>query len=325
MTGASFPDAPADTQPRRRAGVIAGAAVLAVVVVAASAFVLTRGGDAEARPLALAFVRGDTESYEISQTMDATIGSALIGEQRLTMAMTQTVTWRVLEVDSDGVATIEVSSTDVSGTVNGAELPATSSEIPPIQIVIASDGRVLSAGGLALGGAGHTDGFGFPGMGQLTPILPDDGEAVAPGDAWDKDFSQDFPFGEGTIAFAAQSEYLRDEIVDDVDAAVIRTEMAVPVDFTLSFADLLDEFGDEAFGAGDPAELDALRAAQIASDGEGSVVQTSWVDLSEMELLRTRSEGAFDLSMELAGIPDLPGGVMVVDFAGTFTQSMERA
>ena len=37
---------------------------------------------------------------------------------------------------------------------------------------------------------------GLPGMNQVTPILPEDGAPVAPGDEWDTSYSQDVPFGE---------------------------------------------------------------------------------------------------------------------------------
>src|SRR4029453_6150055 len=116
-------------------------------------------------------------------------------------------------------------------------------------IQIASDGRVLSAGGLSLGGAGQTQGFGFPGMGQLTPILPDDGDAGSVGDTWDKEFSQDFPFGDGTIEYSATSTYLRNETVDGREAAVIQTQMTVPIDLTLDLAKLLDALDPEIAGA----------------------------------------------------------------------------
>jgi hypothetical protein len=56
-------------------------------------------------------------------------------------------------------------------------------------------------------------------MGQLTPLLPDEGEMVAVGDSWEKSFSQEFPFGEGTIEFTATSTYERDETVNGREAA----------------------------------------------------------------------------------------------------------
>ncbi|HEY6652279.1 MAG TPA: hypothetical protein VI364_08265, partial [Actinomycetota bacterium] len=205
--------------PTRRRGMIALAvAVVLVVVAGLVAFAITRSDSAEAQPLALSFTQGEERTYDVHQTMDANISSPLFGDEPVVMDITQVIGWRVVSVDDAGTATIEVTVSDMSGTVNGTEVPSTPA--PPIEIRIAADGRVLSAGGLSLGGAGQTQGFGFPGMGQLTPILPDEGDAVSVGDTWDKEFSQDFPFGDGTIDFSATSTYVRNETVNGRDAAV---------------------------------------------------------------------------------------------------------
>jgi hypothetical protein len=250
--------------------------------------------------------------------MDAEIASDVLGNQPMSMDITQVVGWEVVSVADDGTATIEVTVSEMSGTVNGIELPET--PVSPIEMVIAPDGRIVSAGGLALGGAGQTQGFGFPGMGQLTPLLPDEGEIVAVGDTWEKEFSQDFPFGEGTIAFTATSTYERDETVDGREAAVIVTEMTVPMDFTMDFADLLESLGPEAPGL---TGADLLDDAQISYSGEGAIKQTSFVDLEAQELLKTQSSGSFDIVMSFSGIPGLEvAGPAEVAFDGTFTQEM---
>jgi hypothetical protein len=299
-----------------------GALALVVVLVAgAAAFVLTQGGDsAEAQPLALAFTEGQSETFAIHQTMDGRVSSDLLGDMPLAMDVTQVMTWQVTSVTDDGTATIEVSVSEMSGTVNGMEIPAAAAATPPIEIVVAPDGRIVSAGGLALGGAGQTQGFGFPGMGQLTPILPDDGEAVAPGDTWTKEFSQDFPFGEGTIEYTATSTYERNETVNGREAAVIVTQMSVPMEFTMNFQDLIDSLGED-LGAAGATGLDALSEARVAYSGQGDFTQTSFVDLEAKELLRMESSGAFDISMSFGGVPGFEGAM---DFTGSFTQELER-
>jgi hypothetical protein len=192
--------------------------------------------------------------------------------------------------------------------------------MPPIEIVIAPDGRVVSAGGLSLGGAGQTQGFGFPGMGQMTPILPDEGDVVAPGDTWEKEFSQDFPFGEGTIEFTATSTYQRNEDVDGREAAVIITDMTVPLDFTFEFQDLIDSLGSD-LGASGATGMDMFAGASMAYSGAGTFTQTSWVDLEAEELLRTESSGDFDMTVAFAGVPGFDG---TMAFTGTFTQELDR-
>ena len=242
------PTEPEPEPPKRRRGVIAAAiAVVLIIVAGLAAFAITRSDTAEAQPLALSFTQGEEKTYDVHQTMDANISSPLFGDEPLSMDVSQVVGWKVVSVDDAGTATIEVTVSDMSGTLNGSEVPSTPA--PPIEIQIASDGRVLSAGGLSLGGAAETQGFGFPGMGQLTPILPDDGDAVSVGDTWDKEFSQDFPFGDGTIDFSATSTYVRNETVNGREAAVIQTQMTVPIDVTLDLAKLLDALGPEITGA----------------------------------------------------------------------------
>ena len=316
------PPTPDPEGPTRRRGTIALAvAVVLVVVAGLVAFAITRSDTAEAQPLALSFTQGEERTYDVHQTMDANISSELFGDEPLSMDVTQVIGWKVVSVDDAGTATIEVTVSDTTGTVNGTEVPSTSA--PPIEIRIAADGRVLSAGGLSLGGAGQTQGFGFPGMGQLTPILPDDGEPVSVGDTWDKEFSQDFPFGEGTIDFSATSTYVRNETVNGREAAVIETQMMVPIDATLDLAELVDALGPEIAGATGAAGLEQLGEGSIAYLGRGTFTQTSFVDLDARELLKTQSHGRFDMSMTLEGIPGLPEGSVEMNFGGSFTQGLE--
>ncbi|HEY8115047.1 MAG TPA: hypothetical protein VIH70_01390 [Actinomycetota bacterium] len=316
------PPPPEAEAPGRRRGVtLVAVAVVLAVVAGLVAFAITRSDTAEAQPLALSFTQGQERTYDVHQTMDATISSPLFGDQALSMDVKQVIGWKVLSVDDAGTATIEVTVSDMSGTLNGTEVPSAPS--PPIEIRIAADGRVLSAGGLSLGGAGQTQGFGFPGMGQLTPILPDDGDAVSVGDTWDKEFSQDFPFGEGTIDFSATSTYVRNETVNGREAAVIQTQMTVPIDATLDLAELVDALGPEITGATGATGLDQLGDGSIAYLGRGTFTQTSFVDLDAGELLKTQSRGRFDISMTLEGIPGLAEGPVEMSFAGSFTQGLE--
>ena len=319
----SIPPPPdVDRAPRRRrAPIVVAVAVVLLLVAGAAVFAVTQGDNAEAQPLALSFAEGQEQTYEIHQTMDAEISSPLFGSETLSMDVTQVVGWRVVSVDEAGTATIEVTVAEMSGTLNGDQVPST--PVPPIEIEIAADGRVLSAGGLALGGAAETQGFGFPGMGQLTPILPDDGDEVSVGDTWDKEFSQDFPFGEGTIEFSASSTYLRNETLDGREAAVIETEMTVPMDVTLDLATLVDALGPEIAGVTGSAGLDDLGDAKIGYAGGGTLTQTSFVDLAAAELLESQSEGEFEISMSFEGIPGLADAPVQMDFSGTFTQDLE--
>jgi hypothetical protein len=308
-----------DPSPGKRRALVAGAIVGVLILVAGVAvYTFLKGDSAQAQPLALSFTQGQSQTYEIHQTMEADISSDVLGNQPMSMDVTQVVGWEVVSVADDGTATIEVTVSEMSGTVNGIEIPST--PVPPMEMVIAPDGSIVSAGGLALGGAGQTQGFGFPGMSQLTPILPDEGETVEVGDTWTKEFSQEFPFGEGTIEFSATSTYDRDETVDGTTAAVIITDLVVPLDFTVNFADLLAAVGPTGTTGTD---MSLLEDAQISYTGQGRISQTSYIDLAAKELLRTQSTGDFDLAMTFTGVPGLDvAGPAEVAFTGTFTQEM---
>jgi hypothetical protein len=308
-------------RPARRRWLVPVAIAVAVLLVAGVGWVvLSRGDTAEAQPLALSFIQGQEQTYEIHMTMDAHMSSDVFGDQPLKMDLGETVTWRVKSVDQDGTATIEVTVTDVSGSLNGEPVPPT--DIPPLEMTIASDGRVLSAGGIAFGGSPDTQGFGFPGMEQLTPILPDPGEKVSVGDTWEKTFSQDFPYGDGTVEFTASSTYERNETVDGREAAVIQTKMTVPLDLTIDLSELLKALGPELTGT-TGADLGSLQGASIAYDGRGQLSQTSVVDLQAKELLKTRSNGDFDISLGFKGIPGIGDAPVDIAFTGTFTQSLD--
>jgi hypothetical protein len=316
------PPVDAPPAPRRRRGLAAGAVALAVLLVAgAVAFALTqRGGSAEARPLALRFSPGQSETYDIHMTMDGRVSSDVAdlgGSLPIVMELTEVVTWEVVAVDDEGLATVEVTVDEVSGSVSGVAIPTGDEDLPPMELVIAPDGRIVSMGGVPLGGFGDLP--SFPGMNQLTPILPDEGAAVAPGDSWTKEFSQEMPFGEGAIEVTATSRYDRVEEVDGREAAVIVTDITVPMEFSFDGGDLA-ALGTE-LGATGPTGLDAFADAAIASTGQVRLTQTSYVDLEAEELLRSQSSGTLDVEIEASGIPGFEG---TTSFAATFSQELER-
>lgn len=334
MTDVVIPPAPPPVdpshspRPRRRAGLVIGAAATAVLVIAGAAvFVSTQGDEAKAGPLALAFTAGDTHQYRIAQSMDMTVGGdAVGGTEDLELEIEQLVSWTVTEVDGGGVATIRVEVEEMTGTVNGSPTAA-SGLVPPVELRISPDGEVLSIGGPALGGAGIdlTQGrlgqlFDVPGSNQVTPLLPPDGDAT-PGDTWDSSYTHDVPFGEGSIELEATSRYDRDERVDGAETAVIVTDSNVRMDVAFAFADLIDVFGGGEMPTG-ASGMDALADASMTYAGTASSSQTGWLELATRELVQMRTTGELDLEMEIEGIPAASGTITV---AGTYTQEMTRA
>ncbi|HEU4355666.1 MAG TPA: hypothetical protein VFT27_08770 [Actinomycetota bacterium] len=306
---------------RRRLGTIVGAIVVVVVLVAGFVAFTTLGGDersANAQPLSLVFTEGESRTYTIHMTMDGQIegGEMLGGSQPLQMDMTETMTWKVASVDPDGVATVHVTIDEVSGSVNGIEMPSDAgADMPSIDMQIAPDGRVLTAGGLSFAGFDQTGGAGFPGMGQMTPLLPDG--PVEPGDSWTEEFSQDVPFGEGTIEYTATNTLERYEDVGGVEAAVVSSHYTVPVDFSIDFGKLLESMG----GAEGITGATGMSEASIAYGGEGSFVMTSWIAREAKEMLKMSSSGSFDMTMSFEGVPGVDAAE--IGFTGDFTQSLE--
>jgi hypothetical protein len=306
---------------RRRTGLLVGALVVVLAVIVGVVGFTVLGGDggsASAQPLALAFTPGESETYTMHMTMDGSMnaGELLGGDQPLVMDVTQVVTWETSSVDEDGVATITVTVDSMTGSVNGMEIPAGASATPPVEIRVTPDGRILSAGGLSFAGIEQTGGASFPGMGQMTPLLPEG--PVEVGDSWSKDFSQEVPFGEGTIEFTATSTLEGYEDVNGVDAAVITTEYTVPMDFTIDFGEMLGALG--ATGSGD---LAGFEDASIAYGGQGSFEQTAWVDTEAAEMLKMTSAGSFDMTMSFEGLEIFEG--QSIAFEGDFTQELTRS
>ncbi len=324
---AAIPQAPTwvvtPALPKRRiTGPIVGAIVAVLVAIGGLVAFTTLGGDKEsasALPLALVFTPGQSETYTTHMTMDGRMdaGELLGGSQPIVMDVTQKVTWDVASVDQQGIATVNVTVDEMSGTVNGIAIPDESSSTGPIEMQIASDGRILSAGGMSFAGAGQTGGASFPGLGQMTPLLPDG--PVEPGDSWTKDFSQEVPFGEGTIEFTSTSTLERYEDVNGVNAAVITTEFTVPMDFTVDFGELL---GAMAGAEGMPTGATGFGDAQITYGGSGSISQTAWVDPEAKEMLKMTSSGSFDMTIAFSGLDIFED--QAIGFTGDFTQDLTR-
>jgi hypothetical protein len=305
--------------PRRRATSVVVGAVVAVALLGGTAtyFLLrsepaTSGGTQT--PLALAFDRGDETTYDIHISMNGSIDLGTVGEQPLDVDMRESVGWKVLRVNDDGVATVQVSVEEMSGTANGQPMPPTAAG-QSMTLRVTRDGQILDANGLSFGSTGGTGLGGFPGMDQVTPILPD--HEVAPGDEWDKHFSQSFPFGDGKIEYTAHSTFDRYDTVDGVRAAVVTTSYTVPLDFSIDLGDLAKAFGGSSGG-----QLSGLGGhdATIEYGGSGTFTQTSWLDLAAKAMVRTTSNGDFDMTMSFPGLEEQLG---TGDFAMSATFSME--
>lgn len=316
--GAETAGAPEPTRTRPRAlpigTLVAALALLAGVVVAALG-----GGvrQADAGPLALSFAPGDRETYGLHMTMDATLSARDLGAMPLDIDMRAVSTWEVTGVDADGIATVKVWVTEVSGSLNGSEMSPNPSRFRSTQMRIAPDGRVLEVSGLPFVGTDPSSAPPFPGTGQMMPLLPD--HPVAPGDRWTTNFSQDFPFGDGGISYEGTSTFVREEELHGARAAVIRTELTATIDLTIAADELLAAIGEDPGGS---PEAERLRGVEITYAGQHTSTGTSWVDVDGQRPLKATVSGTFDMTMTFSGLDALEGQGFT--FEGDLTMEIDR-
>lgn len=319
------PVAPAE-EPKRRRGMVLGAVVVVVALVAGFlGWQFTRGSGDIA--LALGFTKGQSQNWRMQMTFTGTIdapdGQGGTTSQPMDMDMTMDMGWKVTDVAADGTATIEISASAMSGSVNGSDLGDLGAPTT-MTMKIAKDGTIVEDSGLGLSSLSGTGGAGLPGMGsQLTPILPD--HPVSPGDTWNKDYSQELPYGMGTMSIQTRNRFARYEDVDGVEAAVIQSDITLPLDMTIDLGEMLAAMAennpDLAAGAGE------VQGVTIDYGGSMTMHMTSWIASDEQRLLKSDSTGTFDISMAFSGMEGLSsgmGGEFEASFRGDFTQKFER-
>jgi hypothetical protein len=307
---------------RRRTFLIVAIGLALALVAVEATFLLAGAGSPPARSglrgstgstktsLALAFQRSQVVTYEIHITMDGTVKIEGFGAQDLTMQMNETVSWKTVKVGADGVATVRGTVREVSGVVNGVAMPV--QNVPQSMTMrITPDGRILTAGGVTITAVSGSRPSEFPGMGQMTPILPD--RPVQPGDTWHRTFSQRIPFAEGALRYTTDSTFLRYQEMAGVRSAVIETKLDLPLRFTIGLGKLLRATGPSG------SEVRQLRDASIRFGGHGAFTMTSWVDPATKSLLKSSSRGRFDMTMTFLGVPEGPD---TFGFEGTFTQDL---
>ncbi len=231
--------------------------------------------------------------------------------------------WKVTDVAADGTATIEVSASATSGSVNGTDMGDLAAPTT-MTMKIAKDGTVVEDAGLGLSSLSGTGGTGLPGMGsQLTPILPD--HPVSPGDTWSKDYTQELPYDMGTMHIQTHNTFARYEDVSGVEAAVIESDLTMPIDMIIDLGKVLDAVSGENPGAA--AGAGALEGVTVDYGGSMTMHMTSWIASDEQRLLKSDSSGTFDMTMAFSGMEGLSpglGGDLQAAFKGDFTQKLER-
>jgi hypothetical protein len=254
--------------------------------------------------LALKFTPGQTVRYRVVLTMNGTVARETESFP-YQVHVEETVLWRVESVDAQGIATVDLSVEDGTVTMNGQSHPS-SSAAPATVLQVAPDGRILSVQDAGVV-PGRGAGTGFPGLDQLTPVLPV--RPVSPGSSWSRAFDQAYPFGEGSLHYTTENRFVRYEDVGRVRTAVVSGSLSVPVEVTVEANRLAGVQASPSPGGASPT---------IGYRGMSSVRQTAWVDPEGGALVKIVTMGAVDMAVSFQGFPSLlptfdpgsgPGGI----------------
>lgn len=279
---------------------------------------------AHAQTIALAFKQGDTYRYALHLTASFSIRTGSISQDvKLDAKAKESVA--VTSVESDGTADVSLTVNDMTITTTGktpdgstsTTTTTNSSAIPPQQIKIAPDGRILSVNGESISAQSP---FGvLVGSNLAYAVLPD--TAVKPGDRWVKSYDQSQPGGQSSVHVTANSTYLRDESFQGVNAAVIETRSTST--FTMGFgATAPAPNAPNAPPGGRPSPLPpAVGGASM--QGTVTADTISWVDPGARRVLKSTEMA--DLKSTISGLAN--GTAAAGAFAGgvtiTGTQSLD--
>lgn len=290
-------------------------------LVVAVAFVLVACGiiPAHAQTLTLAFKPGDHYSYSLHFSGTFSIQAGAIAQDDVKFDAKANESVAITSVESDGTADVTITFAKLTVTTTGKSPDGSTSTttttetsaLPPQQLKVAPDGRVLSVNGQSLSAASP---FGVLVGGDLAyAVLPD--SAVKPGDKWSKSYDQASADGGSTVHVTSNSTYLRDEGFKGVNAAVIETKSTAV--FTMSFGSLGPP--PPSPPAGSPGIPSAIGSAGM----QGTVTSdtTSWVDPSAHRVLKSTMKASLKASITgIEGTETTPiaGGVTI-----TGTESLD--
>ena len=323
--GAPPVDASGPAKPSSRSSLLSNKAAIAIALVvvllaAAALYHFTRSGGSStptgpsssppAAALALSLNKGQSTQYRMDMSLDGT-GSVGRISVHTTEHLTQNLSWRIVSVDKNGVAAVQLQTSHGRETTDGKT--ATVSPLT-MHIRVARDGRVLTGASLGTT-SGRNGGPGWPGMDQFAPLLPD--HPVRPGASWTKSFDQGFPFGSGHLHFTATNHFLRYETVGGTRAAVINSTMTIPVNLSFNLREL-----GRAIGAKE-GSLEPGRNPTMSFTGTMDMNQTAWLDMEQHSLLKSQNTGKFHLAIRVIGFPrsDAPPGGRL-GFEGTVTLNL---
>ncbi len=251
--------------------------LIAVAVLLAACGILP----AHAQTISLAFKQGQQFKYTVhfTGTFSAQVGT-VSQDVKIDAKAKETVT--ITTVESDGTADMTLTLSDLTITTTGKSADGSTttstttqgSAIPPQQLKVTPDGRILSINGESISSASP---FGvLAGSYLVYAVLPD--TAVKPGDKWSKSYDQAQPGGSSSVHVTTNSTYLRDESFHGVNAAVIETKSAA--DFTMNLLPPQSPPPNGTRAGPTPGGFGAMQGS-VASD------TTSWIDPGAHRVLKS--------------------------------------
>ncbi len=236
-------------------------------------------------------MKGKTWRFRVQGNMDAksTSGSHSTAIRERVLAV---VTWRVLDVDADGVADVAATIDPVNDRVGGRWVKPGK----PVheRLRIARDGRMLAIGTVGFGRVGGRGGI-FVGLDQLAPLLPSKG--VNPGDTWHSTFRRTVPGAGATLELQGDGTLVHYQSVDNVTTAVVTNRLSMPVNLSVPLRSIDDHT------AATRAVLKKSPGARFVDSGHVTASATSWIDPVLGQLVQSNILTRFDLSVRTEGFP----------------------
>ena len=237
-----------------------------------------------AQAISLAFKQGEQFKYALhfTGTFSAHIG-AVLQDVKIDAKARETVATTAVESDSTADMTLTLSDLTITTTGKAADGSTTTSTttqtnaIPPQQLKVAPDGRILSINGQNISSESP---FGvLTGSYLVYAVLPD--SAVKAGDKWSKSYDQAQPGGSSSVHVTSNSTYLRDESFHGVNSAVIETKSAA--DFTMNLIPPKSPLPNTPNGTRPGPTPGGLGSVQ----GSETSDTTSWVDAAAHRVLKS--------------------------------------
>ena len=237
-----------------------------------------------AQAISLAFKQGEQFKYALhfTGTFSAHIG-AVLQDVKIDAKARETVATTAVESDGTADMTLTLSDLTITTTGKAADGSTTTSTttqtnaIPPQQLKVAPDGRILSINGQNISSESP---FGvLTGSYLVYAVLPD--SAVKPRDKWSKSYDQAQPGGSSSVHVTSNSTYLRDESFHGVNSAVIETKSAA--DFTMNLIPPKSPLPNTPNGTRPGPTPGGLGSVQ----GSETSDTTSWVDPAAHRVLKS--------------------------------------